>query len=125
MNDYENAILEQQESVSEDCATCEYKCNCCSQCTEITEIYNPNLHWFIGSNIAHKNFSCVLFSTYKQRTTEREVQTMLKKLFSRKNPYTTAIKKDIVEIKAMSKQYEETRKQVLKNVETINALMGR
>lgn len=44
MNDYENAILEQQESVSEDCATCEYKCNCCSQCTEITEIYNPNLH---------------------------------------------------------------------------------
>lgn len=50
---------------------------------------------------------------------------MLKKLFSRKNPYTTAIKKDIAEIKAMSKQYEETRKQVLKNVETINALMGR
>lgn len=51
---------------------------------------------------------------------------MLKKLFSHsKNPYTTAIKKDIVEINAMSKQYEETRKQVLKNVETINALMGR
>lgn len=51
---------------------------------------------------------------------------MLKKLFrSRKNPYTTAIKKDIAEINAMSKQYEETRKQVLKNVETINALMGR
>lgn len=51
---------------------------------------------------------------------------MLKKLFrSPKNPYTTAIKKDIVEINAMSKQYEETRKQVLKNVETINALMGR
>lgn len=44
MNDYENAILEQQESVSEDCATCEYKCNCCNQCMEITEIYNPNLH---------------------------------------------------------------------------------
>ena len=65
MNDYENAILEQQESVSEDCATCEYKCNCCSQCMEIAEI------------------------------------------------------------KAMSKQYEETRKQLLKNVETINALMGR
>ena len=43
---------------------------------------------------------------------------MLKKLF-RRNPYTTAIKKDIAEIKAMSKQYEETRKQVLKNVETI------
>ena len=51
---------------------------------------------------------------------------MFKKLSkSRKNSYTTAIKKDIVEIKAMSKQYEETRKQVLKNVETINALMGR
>lgn len=51
---------------------------------------------------------------------------MLKKLFrSRKNSYTTAIRKDIVEINAMSKQYEETRKQVLKNVETINALMGR
>lgn len=51
---------------------------------------------------------------------------MLKKLFkSRKNPYTTAIRKDIVEIKAMTKQYEETRKQVLKNVKTINALMGR
>lgn len=50
---------------------------------------------------------------------------MLKKLFSRKNQYTTAIKKDIAEIKAMSKQYEETRKQVLKNVETINALMWR
>lgn len=51
---------------------------------------------------------------------------MLKKLFrSRKNPYTDHIKKDIAEINAMSKQYEETRKQVLKNVETINALMGR
>ena len=51
---------------------------------------------------------------------------MLKKLFrSRKNPYTTAIRKDIAEINAMSKQYEETRKQLVKNVETINALMGR
>lgn len=49
---------------------------------------------------------------------------MLKKLFSRKNPYTTAIKKDIADIKAMSKQYEETRKQLVKNVETINTLMG-
>lgn len=50
---------------------------------------------------------------------------MLKKLFSRKNSYTTAIKKDIAEIKAISRDYEETRKQVLKSVETINALMGR
>ena len=50
---------------------------------------------------------------------------MLKKLFSRKNPYTTAIKKDIAEIKAISREYEETRKQLIKNVETINALMGR
>ena len=50
---------------------------------------------------------------------------MLKKLFSRKNRYTTAIKKDIAEINAMARDYEETRKQVLKNVETINALMGR
>lgn len=50
---------------------------------------------------------------------------MLKKLFSRKNPYTTALKKDIAEIKAMSRDYEETRKQLIKNVETINALMGR
>lgn len=50
---------------------------------------------------------------------------MLKNLFSRKNPYTTAIRKDIADIKAMSKQYEETRKQLIKNVETINALMGR
>ena len=50
---------------------------------------------------------------------------MLKKLFSRKNPYTTAIRKDIADIKAISKQYEETRKQLIKNVETINALMGR
>lgn len=50
---------------------------------------------------------------------------MLKKLFrSRKNPYTTAIKKDIAEIKAISRDYEETRKQLIKNVETINALMG-
>lgn len=71
MNDYENAILEQQESVSEDCATCEYKCNCCSQCMEITEIYNPNLHWFIGTKKHTRNLPCVLFSTYKQRTTER------------------------------------------------------
>ena len=50
---------------------------------------------------------------------------MFKKLFRRKNSYTTAIRRDIAEIKAMSKSYEETRKQVLKNVETINALMGR
>ena len=50
---------------------------------------------------------------------------MLKKLFSRKNSYTTAIKKDIAEIKAMSRDYEETRKQLIKNVKTINALMGR
>lgn len=48
---------------------------------------------------------------------------MLKKLF-RRNPYTTALKKDIAEIKTMSKQYEETRKQLVKNVETINTLMG-
>lgn len=50
---------------------------------------------------------------------------MFKKLFSRKNPYTTAIKKDIAEIKAMTRDYEETRKQLINNVETINALMGR
>ena len=50
---------------------------------------------------------------------------MLKKLFSRKNSYTTAIRKDIAEINAMAKQYEETRKQLVENVETINALMGR
>lgn len=50
---------------------------------------------------------------------------MLKKLFSRKNPYTTAIKKGIAEIKAMTRDYEETRKQLINNVETINALMGR
>ena len=50
---------------------------------------------------------------------------MIKKLFSRKNSYTTAIKKEIAEIKAISRDYEETRKQLIKNVETINALMGR
>lgn len=50
---------------------------------------------------------------------------MFKKLFSRKNSYTTAIRKDIADIKAMSRDYEETRKQLIKNVETINALMGR
>nr|DAZ78847.1 MAG TPA: hypothetical protein [Caudoviricetes sp.] len=51
---------------------------------------------------------------------------MLKKLFrSHKNSYTTVLKKDIAEINAIAKSYEETRKQVLKNVETINALMGR
>lgn len=50
---------------------------------------------------------------------------MFKKLFSRKNSYTTAIRKDIAEINAMAKSYEETRKQLVKNVETINALMGR
>nr|DAI69635.1 MAG TPA: hypothetical protein [Caudoviricetes sp.] len=50
---------------------------------------------------------------------------MLKKLFSHKNPYTTAIRKDIAEISAMSRDYEETRKQLVKNVETINALIGR
>lgn len=48
---------------------------------------------------------------------------MLKKLFSRRNPYTDCIKKDISEINEMSKEYEETRKQVLKNIETINALI--
>jgi hypothetical protein len=67
----------------------------------------------------------VLFSTYKTENYRKEDATMLKKLFSRKNSYTTALKKDIAEIKAMSKQYEETRKQLVKNVETINALMGR
>jgi hypothetical protein len=66
----------------------------------------------------------VLFSTYKQRI-RKEDATMLKKLFSRKNSYTTAIRKDIADIKAMSRNYEETRKQLVKNVETINALMGR
>lgn len=44
---------------------------------------------------------------------------MLKKLF-RRNPYTTAIKKDIAEINAISKEYEETRKQVLKNKDFTN-----
>lgn len=50
---------------------------------------------------------------------------MFKKLFRRKNSYATVLKKDIVEIKAISRDYEETRKQLVKNVETINALMGR
>lgn len=67
----------------------------------------------------------VCFLVPINREHRKEDAIMFKKLFSRKNPYTTAIKKDIVEINAMSKQYEETRKQVLKNVETINALRGR
>ena len=50
---------------------------------------------------------------------------MLKNIFRSRKTYTTAIKKDIADIKAMSRDYEETRKQLLKNVETINALMGR
>lgn len=67
---------------------------------------------------------CAFCNAYKQRI-RKEDAAMIKKLFSRKNPYTTAIKKDIAEIKAMTRDYEETRKQVLKNVETINVLMGR
>ena len=52
---------------------------------------------------------------------------MLKKLFSHKKSisYMDRIKKDIAEINAISKEYEETRKQVLKNIETINSLIGR
>ena len=74
--------------------------------------------------MAQQNKRCAFCNAYKQRI-RKEDAAMLKKLFSRKNPYTTAIKKDIAEIKAMTRDYEETRKQVLKNVETINALMGR
>lgn len=74
--------------------------------------------------MAQQNKRCAFCNAYKQRI-RKEDAIMLKKLFSRKNPYTTAIRKDIADIKAMSKQYEETRKQLIKNVETINALMGR
>ena len=74
--------------------------------------------------MAQQNNRCAFCNAYKQRI-RKEDAAMLKKLFSRKNPYTTAIRKDIADIKAMSRDYEETRKQVLKNVETINALMER
>jgi len=73
--------------------------------------------------MTQQNKRCAFCNAYKQKI-RKEDAIMLKKLFSRKNPYTTAIKKDIADIKAMSKQYEETRKQLVKNVETINTLMG-
>lgn len=73
--------------------------------------------------MAQQKKRCAFCNAYKQRI-RKEDATMLKKLF-RRNPYTTALKKDIAKIKTMSKQYEETRKQLVKNVETINALMGR
>lgn len=46
--DYEDLILEKQESEEDDCSSCTYNpkrtgkmCNC--QCEEIVEIYNPYL----------------------------------------------------------------------------------
>lgn len=85
----------------------------------ITSQAFPEAHKFIGS----KTLVCFLVPINREH--RKEDVTMLKKLFSRKNSYTTAIRRDIAEISTMSKQYEETHKQVLKNVETINALMGR
>lgn len=41
--DYEEIILIIQDSESCECATCEYKDNCKSQCMEERVIYNPNL----------------------------------------------------------------------------------
>lgn len=43
MESYEDAILERQESIADECYDCEYKSNCKNQCMEIHVTYNPNL----------------------------------------------------------------------------------
>lgn len=45
MNDYESAILNQQESEADNCANCLYASPelCKNQCMGVQEIYNPNL----------------------------------------------------------------------------------
>ena len=45
MNDYENAILAQQEYRGDDCLSCEFAGidTCNNQCMEVEEVYNPNL----------------------------------------------------------------------------------
>lgn len=44
MYDYEDAILDRQESEGEDCSHCPYKGEKCkNQCLEIKEVYNPFL----------------------------------------------------------------------------------
>lgn len=41
---YEDAILEAQDSQSDECHDCEYKGSACrNQCMELKTIYNPNL----------------------------------------------------------------------------------
>lgn len=44
MEDWEDAILERQESEADECKTCPYKGDKCrNQCMETKNIYNPNL----------------------------------------------------------------------------------
>lgn len=44
MEDWEDAILIQQESEAEECTTCPYRDNeCRNQCMEIKNVYNPYL----------------------------------------------------------------------------------
>ena len=44
MHDYEDIILDSQESEEENCTHCPYKGEKCkSQCLEIKEVYNPFL----------------------------------------------------------------------------------
>lgn len=40
---YEDAILNRQESETDECKTCEFLGVCTGQCNEVKEIWNPNL----------------------------------------------------------------------------------
>ena len=43
MFDFEEMILERQESIEDECHNCQYKGKCHNQCMELEEHYNPNL----------------------------------------------------------------------------------
>lgn len=47
---WEDAILSRQDSMDDDCASCEYKHNCKNQCSEITTVYNPNILQWMKNN---------------------------------------------------------------------------
>lgn len=43
MKSWEDAILDRQESETDECKECEYKQRCKNQCNEVHVVYNQNL----------------------------------------------------------------------------------
>ena len=72
-DDYEDAILSNQEGAFDMCSSCEYKGidTCNNQCLEVEEVYNPNLlkliHIYNKTNRGNHIAACGSYGQTKAR----------------------------------------------------------